>query len=295
MLCSNRVYKSTSLFSARHVSIAIEACPMFAETEQATEHRCPETMNPMLSFCNWVVVAFLTIINFTWVAIGYILNSSNSAQLANYYWGRSLLFITDTKLNIKGAENLYLKESTIIVSNHESLMDIPVLFSVFQTDIVFLAKKSLFSIPFLGWSMKLAGHIPLERENVKYAFTAIKQSLKLVKNTKKSLVVFPEGSRGHPNGNMQSFKKGAFLIAIRSKCVLQPISIQGSSSIMPKQQNRLIQNISKKQTVHIVVHPPMHFEEYKKYSTSELSDKMYTIIANGRNNSQETRQTTAKI
>ncbi len=117
--------------------------------------------------------------------------------------------------------------------NHQSQLDIPVLEKVLKPyKIRFLAKKSLFYIPFFGWAIKVLGYLPVERKDPK---DGLKSILSCIETFKKgySLVIFPEGTRS-PSGELLPFKLGGFLIPLKTKAEVVPVAIWGTIQILPK-------------------------------------------------------------
>jgi 1-acyl-sn-glycerol-3-phosphate acyltransferase len=89
-----------------------------------------------------------------------------------------------------------------------------------------------FSIPILGWAMKAAGYISIDRGGTRDTVEAMNEAARKIRDGM-SVVIFPEGSRS-PDGSIQPFKKGGFTLAIKSKVPIVPISISGSRDVMPK-------------------------------------------------------------
>ena len=147
-------------------------------------------------------------------------------------WGRQVLWLAGVKLAIRGKENVDSKTTYVVCANHQSQIDIPLLFYSLPVKIRFLAKRSLFFIPFFGWSLYLAGFIPVDRGNTSKAKRSIERGAKRIKKGP-SLMVFPEGTRTH-DGDIHKFKSGAFILAMRSQTPILPVAIQGSFDVIPK-------------------------------------------------------------
>lgn len=148
-------------------------------------------------------------------------------------WCEILLFILGIKVNVILKNPLSEKERYIFMVNHQSQLDIPVLEKVLKAyQIRFLAKRSLFTIPFFGWAIKALGYLPVERKDPK---DGLKSILACIETFKKgySLVIFPEGTRS-PTGELLPFKLGGFLIPLKTKAKVVPVAIWGSSQILPK-------------------------------------------------------------
>lgn len=119
------------------------------------------------------------------------------------------------------------------MSNHQSQLDIPVLETVLEPyNIRFLAKKSLFNIPFFGWGIRILGYVPIEREDPREGLKSIFLCLERLKEGY-SLVVFPEGTRSK-TGELLPFKLGGFLIPLKAKVKVVPVTIWGTKDILPK-------------------------------------------------------------
>ncbi len=149
-------------------------------------------------------------------------------------WARSILRIleVDYKVFNHHAVEFNLDRPYIIMSNHSSHFDIPLLYVTFPRDIIaMIAKKELFRIPFFGWGMKISGCVSIDRED-KY------QAIKDLKVAEKNMLegvriwVAPEGTRTL-TGKMGKFKKGGFKIALNVKAIIVPLTIIGSGKILP--------------------------------------------------------------
>ncbi len=148
------------------------------------------------------------------------------------FWLRAILFLTGVKLEVRGLEYLKRDEAYIFAANHQSQFDIPVLAVALPYQIRWLAKKSLFQIPFFGWALRAIGYIPVDRKNPRRGYESL---LKAAEKIKKglSVVIFPEGTRS-PDGRLLPFKTGGFVLAIKSGRPVVAIAICGTRKIMPK-------------------------------------------------------------
>ena len=123
----------------------------------------------------------------------------------------------------------------IFASNHESVLDIWVLFAIIPRSFRFIAKQELFRMPIFGWYMRIGGHIPVDRSNRQRAVASLSQAGEAVR-AGTSIVVFPEGTRSR-TGRIQAFKKGPFVVAQQAGVPIVPIAISGSASLArPKTQ-----------------------------------------------------------
>ena len=124
------------------------------------------------------------------------------------------------------------------MSNHESALDILLGLACLPYNIVFLAKKELFNIPVFGWAMQASGMIKIDRQNKEMAKHSVDQAVNKLTNCKFSTLLYPEGTRSESE-EILPFKKGGFILAIRSKLPVVPITIIGARSILPKKSLKL--------------------------------------------------------
>src|SRR5947208_5936217 len=96
-------------------------------------------------------------------------------------WARSVLAVAGSKVSVEGLENINPEGSYVFVSNHLSYMDTPAVLSTIPVQFRFLAKAGLFRIPFLGWHLTNAGHIPVPREDPRAALRTLTQAAKTIR------------------------------------------------------------------------------------------------------------------
>jgi len=147
-------------------------------------------------------------------------------------WARSMLFLGGVKVEVEGLEKIDPNGRYVFASNHLSYIDTPVVFSRIPVQFRFLAKKGLFQIPFLGWHLKDAGHIPVPRNEPQAALRTLSQAAALIQSHGISILFFPEGGRAS-DGKLQEFKDGAAYIAIKAQAPLVPLALVGAREILP--------------------------------------------------------------
>lgn len=145
-------------------------------------------------------------------------------------WSRLILKTSRIRLKVEGLENIPRNETVIFCSNHPSAMDIPILFACLPLQFRFVAKRSLFNIPFLGWHLWRSGHIPVERDRPHKAMRSLDQAAERIR-AGSSVVLFPEGHRSR-DGSMGKFKAGSFYLAIKSGAPVVPVTISGSRAVL---------------------------------------------------------------
>jgi len=147
-------------------------------------------------------------------------------------WARGLLLTAGIKhVHVRGLDKVDPAAPCILMSNHESLLDPPLLIAEFGRALSFLTKKELFQFPIFGWAMKRIGHIPIDRAQKDSAFASIDAAAGQVAEGR-AVMVFPEGTRSR-NDDLLPFKKGGFVLAIKSGAPIYPIGVAGTRTVLP--------------------------------------------------------------
>ena len=154
------------------------------------------------------------------------------------FWAQWVLWSMDITYEVQGLEHLSHGNQYIFMSNHESALDILLGVSCIPYNIIFLAKKELFMIPVFGWAMQAAGMIKIDRQNQTKAKQSVNRAVAKLTCSKFSTLLYPEGTRSG-TGEMLPFKKGGFILAIRSKLPIVPITIIGARTVLPKKSMKL--------------------------------------------------------
>lgn len=153
----------------------------------------------------------------------------------------------------------------IIMSNHASHFDIPLIYTAFFHERVgMVAKKELFRIPIFGWGMKLGGCISIDRENKQKALHELKIAKNMMQNGVRVWIA-PEGTRSI-TGELGPFKKGGFKIALDSKAIIIPVTIVGSNQILPAKTFEF----SLQEKVKIYIQQPIDTEAYQGSDLKKL-------------------------
>jgi 1-acyl-sn-glycerol-3-phosphate acyltransferase len=193
------------------------------------------------------------------------------------YWSRVLLFIADVKLKIEGLEKIDPTGSYVFVSNHVSYMDTPVVLGHIPLQFRFLAKKSLFSIPFLGYHLQRAGHIPVPRDNPRAAIKAMSEAAKIIQERHVSVLIFPEGGRSLTG--LKPFKEGAAYIAIKAGVPVVPLCLIGTLEVLPMgslnvRPGRVLMRVGDPiPTTHLTLHDRTQLSDELHQRVSELLDE----------------------
>ena len=153
-------------------------------------------------------------------------------KLMGYWTGLCLKFFLSTKIIIKGKENILAEEKFFISASHQSMFETFYLQTIFNSP-VFILKKELLLIPIFGWYLKKIGSISIKRNKVtKDNLGFFEDISKIISNSKRPLIIFPQGTRVLPN-ERPPFKKGASRIYEELKIACQPVAIN-SGYVWPK-------------------------------------------------------------
>ena len=146
-------------------------------------------------------------------------------------WGKLCIWSSASSLEVRGQENLARHTVAVYASNHTSYMDTPVVFAALPFQFRILARKELWSWPFIGWYLARSGQIPIDTANPRATLSSLGAGAKALR-AGMPLFVFPEGGRT-PDGAMQGFLSGAAYLAIRAQVPLVPIALQGVYELLP--------------------------------------------------------------
>ncbi|MEX1011096.1 MAG: lysophospholipid acyltransferase family protein [Balneolaceae bacterium] len=134
-------------------------------------------------------------------------------------------------VSISGQEGVNDRHPYVMVSNHLSNADIPVI-SILPWEMKWVAKRELFSIPLLGWMMSLSGDIPVDRHGISSNVSTVRKAAWYL-DSGVSVIFFPEGTRSR-SGKLSRFSRGAFELAVKKQVPLLPLVLDGTSGCLPK-------------------------------------------------------------
>jgi 1-acyl-sn-glycerol-3-phosphate acyltransferase len=146
-------------------------------------------------------------------------------------WCRMIARTAGVRVRVHGAQHIEPGTSYVFLSTHQSYMDIPAMLGYLPAQLRIAAKKVLFRIPFMGWHLTRAGHIPVDRSSTQNAVSSMQKAASYLRRGICAFV-FPEGTRSR-DGYLHKFKKGGFKLAIQAGVPIIPISIIGSRQVLP--------------------------------------------------------------
>ena len=143
-----------------------------------------------------------------------------------------ILFLSGTKVDVIGRENIPDDQPVLYVGNHRSYFDIVIGYRLIKGECGFIAKKEMEKIPFLRRWMKNIHCLFLDRKNIKEGLKTILAGIDKVKHGI-SIWIFPEGTRNRDSGMME-FKEGSMKIAEKTGCPIIPVAMTGTAEIFEK-------------------------------------------------------------
>lgn len=223
----------------------------------------------------WCAIALLILI---WLPLMVVIRLFDRDP-AHYYTGKFFRKLgkaisrinPNWKLSITGKVNIDDRRPYVVVCNHLSQADIP-LISNLPWEMKWVAKKVLFDTPVVGWMMKLAGDISVDR----YAEDRKEQTLNRASyylDRRCSVMFFPEGTRSR-NAKLNAFTRGAFKLAIREGVPILPLVIDGTQNTLPKKSWKF----GMAKHIKLRVLPPVSVEGYEENQARSLSGKVRAQI-----------------
>ncbi len=186
-------------------------------------------MRKILAFLNLVFTTiFLSCLA---LLVSFVDSKGEKIHAISRFWARRHLRVSGVTVRTEGLERLTEPPYTLMC-NHQSALDIYSLIASLPFSFKWIAKRELFSIPFLGWAMTRAGYISLDRENPREALKAIEDAAGKIRSGA-NVIIFPEGTRSE-DGLLLPFKKGGFTLALKAKVPIMPIGISGTNRLQPK-------------------------------------------------------------
>jgi 1-acyl-sn-glycerol-3-phosphate acyltransferase len=198
-----------------------------------------ERPNPLPWFYRWrtnliqtPLFALVTVFFGTLALLVSLVDKKGNAQhrIARL-WARGCVWVSGSKLNVMGTENLPKQTAAVYASNHTSYMDTPVIFASLPFQFRILARKELWPIPFIGWYLNRSGQMPIDTRNPRATLSSLGAGARALRSGM-ALFVFPEGGRT-TDGELKPFLSGAAYLAIRSQLPLVPMALSGVYQLLP--------------------------------------------------------------
>ncbi len=193
-------------------------------------------------------------------------------HLYTCFWGALYTWVFPSwRIHVSGRKNFRKKTTYIIVSNHQSQLDILLAFNLFK-HFKWVSKAEIFRVPFVGWNMFLNRYVRLirgDKESIEKMMTASEERLR----EGSSVYFFPEGTRSH-DGKVKKFKPGAFILAHKLKLPVIPIAISGTYKALPKYS----MNTNGIQHLYLDIMDEIPYSQFSSMSVKDTSEMVRSII-----------------
>ncbi|MGZ6142374.1 MAG: lysophospholipid acyltransferase family protein [Myxococcales bacterium] len=205
-----------------------------------------DPFDPLLAYARfWLAMAWtavLTVVMFTLTLLGLLVPGDAGRRWQLFCartWAAGILWAARCPVVVTRLPAELPQRGFLYFSNHSSILDILALFVALKdTPFVFAAKKELFSVPFIGWHLRLAGYVEVDRQNRDRAISAYAKAARQVRERGTIVTVYPEGTRS-VDGTILPFKKGPFMLALEAQVPIVPIAVDGAQLALRKHTLRL--------------------------------------------------------
>ncbi|HEY0379191.1 MAG TPA: lysophospholipid acyltransferase family protein [Pyrinomonadaceae bacterium] len=213
------------------------AQPPAGSVVEDPDARAPEPRRP--SFVNYahssVAIPLIYLYTVVMGSLSLLLSLADRGGRKQHWcartWCRMIARTACARVRVYGAEHIRPDTSYVFLSTHQSYMDIPAMLGYLPAQLRIAAKKSLFRIPFMGWHLTRAGHIPIDRGSTQNAVASMQRAADYLRDGVCAFV-FPEGTRSR-DGRLHRFKKGGFKLAVQARVPIIPVTIIGSRQVLP--------------------------------------------------------------
>ena len=232
----------------------------------------------VLSLAFWTFLALSSVVLFPIAVLIWALTAPFDRRLVilhrfTCFWASLYTWLNPAwPVTIEGREHLRDDVAYVMTSNHQSFVDILVLFRLFR-HFKWVSKIENFRVPLIGWNMRLNRYIPLvrgQRESVLRMMALCEKTLA----EGSSVMIFPEGTRS-ADGRLRPFKSGAFELALRTKAPILPIALDGTSRALPK-RGYLLQG---HHPIRVRVLAPLDPATYGSETLESLTERVRQLIA----------------
>ncbi len=186
-------------------------------------------------------------------------------------WSWLILKTSGIRVRVEGLDNLP-RGTVIFCVNHPSAADIPILLACLPVQFRFLAKRELFQLPFLGWFLRRAGHIAVERSRPHEARQSFEEAAQRIRQGT-PVVLFPEGHRSRSAGEMLPFKTGSFHLAIRAGVPIVPVTLNGTRHVHEPDTLHM-----RSGQTEMIIHPPIATAGLTRDDVQALSDRVREVL-----------------
>lgn len=191
-------------------------------------------------------------------------------------WSRGLLRAARIEVETHGREHIVPHESYVVMSNHQSHFDIPVVFQALGIPMRMVAKRELFGIPIMGAAMRYSGFIEVDRARHTKAVRSLSLARERMQRDETSVWIAPEGTRSL-DGKLGKFKRGGFHLAIDAGLRILPVSVDGTLRVH-RAGDKVVH---KDQDVRVSIRSPLDAPAFGRERCDELVSAVRESIVQG--------------
>ena len=227
----------------------------------------------LLLFIGLTSVVFFVVALTIWILTVLVDRRLILLHLFTSFWASLYLWIMPAwAVRVDGCRQDAWRRNYVIVSNHQSQLDILVAFRLF-IPFKWVSKAEVFNLPLIGWNMRLNRYIKLKRGD-KAGIARMFAHCETALARGNSIFIFPEGTRSR-TGALKPFKPGAFILAKKMKVPILPVVISGTQAALPKHSL----NFHGRQQIRIRVLAPISMQQVAAMSVDDLSETAHRIVA----------------
>jgi 1-acyl-sn-glycerol-3-phosphate acyltransferase len=227
----------------------------------------------VLLFIGIFLVLSIPIMIVEWRVKKRSVEACDKSSFAIIKWAfKVILFLSGTKVDYIGKENIPTDQAVLYVGNHRSDFDIPITYICFPNPTGFVAKVNIKKLKLISIWMENINCVFIDRDNIKDGLKAIVNSIDLVKRGI-SICIFPEGTRNRTDEDLLPFKEGSLKIASKSGCPIVPMTINNSEMIFEK-------HFPWVKKAHVIVEygKPIYVDQLSKHEQKSLAPMVQNII-----------------
>ncbi len=219
-------------------------------------------------------VVFTCLLVLIGILVLIIFDDYAANRTTGVWWARLTGYITPMIVKVTGREHIQKKQSYVIVSNHQSMYDVLVLYGWLGVDLKWVIKKELRNVPVIGFAAEKGGNIFIDRSDPGAAYESLQEARKKIVNGT-SIIILPEGTRSR-TGRIGEFKKGAFWLARELQLPIVPVTIMNTRNILPPKTLKLFPGRAV-----MKIHRPIETASHDESSFDGLISRVRDVIQAG--------------
>ena len=205
------------------------------------------------------------------VLAAYFDPQGHGVDSVSAFWARLNLALSGVRISISGDELIDKDQPYIVMANHQSYYDVFALIGYLPLPLKWVMKMELREIPIFGIACEKVGHVYVDRGDSEKARKSLKAAGEKIR-AGSSVVFFPEGTRS-PDGKLQRFKKGGFVMALEAKVPILPVTVVGGRKILPRKSLWILPGNMK-----IIIHEPIPVDKYTYETKEKLIERVREVI-----------------